>query len=661
MKVTLRQIAEKACVTYRGIRMRAARESWPSCGTIVINHNETKLYAVKDLPANIQQLFNADSPASSLHPSFCPAPVATQERGFFAAAAGPKLSTGLALKRPELLTPAAVSSRPDSVTELKAWQRDVMTARLAILGAVESIASAENLTINRAIERFLELLANGMIDAAISSMAEQANHRKGSDRSLTKGTIYRWIRDRKEQGNLGLAPADKESMQVPPWAREFLALHRLPSKPTVPMVLEKMGDRAPSYAQANRFLKKFSRVDAQRGRMSGSELRSIRGYTRRDKSNLMPLDVVVADGHSFKATVAHPVHGRPFHPEMEGIIDAATRVCIGWSIGLAESSHVVADALRHAVTVNEKKPFGGVPAVFYSDNGAGNTAKIFSHEVYGILARINTSFKTGIPGNPQGRGLIERVQDSLWIRAAKELPTYTGKDMDTLQARKMYLLVNKDIKEKGTSDQLITWSAFLFFCQQQVDAYNSRPHSALPRVTDLSLGRKRNMTPAEMWQSFVADGWQPTLLSDDEIKDLFRPQVQVKVRRGQVTVFTNVYYHKALEHYHGEDVYVNYDIHCPAVVWVRDQEQRLIAEAVWDANKRSYFPVPVVEQARQKRMEGRIRRLEDKMHEVRQEGKGVIGGASGGDDVDLSKLAPPEKEEKHIYLFESDMDEAASL
>jgi putative transposase len=644
-QVTLRQISDRTGISLRYIQIRAARETWPFCGTTIINHNVTRLYAVADLPEDIRA--KIDTPASSEAPSSqaCPAPAASEARGFFPPAAD--TSTAIEI------------SRPDSATELKQWQRDVMTARLAIIGAVESVAAAEGLSINRAIERFLELLAGGLIDRAISEMADTANHRKGNERSLTKGTIYRWIRDRKQYGSIGLAPVDVEDLVIPSWGREFLALYRIPTKPTIPMVLEKMGAAAPSYGQAVRFMRKFSRVDAMRGRMSGSELRSIRGYTRRDKSNLMPLDVVVADGHSFKAKVAHPVHGKPFHPEMEAIIDVATRVCIGWSVGLAESSHVVADALRHAATVSEAKPFGGVPAIFYADQGAGNTAKAVSDIELGVLARIGSQFKTGIAGNPQGRGVIEKLQASLWIRAAKELPTYTGKDMDQLSQRRIMKLVNTDVKLKGTSEQLISWSAFLHFAQQQVDAYNNRPHSALPRITDPHTLLRRNMTPAESWRTFAADGWQPTLLSADEIGDLFKPMVRVRCRRAQVTVFGNIYYHKTLEHFHGEELLVNYDIHEPKTVWVRDREQRLICEAVWDANKRSYFPVPVIEQARQKRAEGRMKRLEAKAWEVEQERKGVIEAETEAARAEtLSMLAPPEPEpRKPIHLYECDRED----
>ena len=58
-KVTLKQIAEITGITQNTIRSRCKRESWPSCGTTIVNHNETKLYAIADLPVDIQQHFNS--------------------------------------------------------------------------------------------------------------------------------------------------------------------------------------------------------------------------------------------------------------------------------------------------------------------------------------------------------------------------------------------------------------------------------------------------------------------------------------------------------------------------------------------------------------------------------------------------------------------------
>jgi putative transposase len=527
----------------------------------------------------------------------------------------------------EVMTlPASSSRRKDGVTsfsELKSWQRDCMSARLAILWEIKRLVSQSKLSIKNASIYFIELKKKTLLSENIVTLLEAANHRKGNNRDLSWQTVYRWFGFYKINGALGLAPEDTERTYVPAWAERFLSIYRIPSKPSIPQTLEIMGADAPTYNQTVRFLKKFSRLDVQRGRMSGSELRSVKGYTIRDKSHLMPLDVVVADGHSYKAKVAHPVHGKPFNPEVEGIIDASTRVCIGWSTGLAESSMIVADAIRHAVTVNEQKSIGGVFAIFYSDQGSGNKAHAISHEFTGILSRIGATPKMGIPGNPQGRGIIEKAQYSIWIRGAKQLPTFTGSGMDSLAYRKTMKIVDKDIKEKGTSGLLISWGQFLEFCEETVSAYNNRSHSALPKITDQNTGYRRHMAPIELWNRYVETGWKAMLLDPLEIKDLFRPQVSCIVRNAMVRVFTNTYYNKMLEHYHGETVFVNYDIHDPKIVWVRDRQQRLICEAIFEANKRSYFPVSVIEMARGKRLKGRMQRLETQLDDAKVEAYGV--------------------------------------
>ncbi|MEG1156425.1 MAG: transposase, partial [Acinetobacter sp.] len=66
-------------------------------------------------------------------------------------------------------------------------------------------------------------------------------------------------------------------------------------------------------------------------------------------------------------------------------------------------------------------------------------------------------------------------------------------------------------------------------------------------------------------------------------------------------------------------VLVGYDIHNADQITVRDEDGRLICYAKWNANKRAYFPQTKVEQARQRRADGRLRRLAVKQDEVRLE------------------------------------------
>ncbi|NPY05981.1 DDE-type integrase/transposase/recombinase, partial [Pseudomonas aeruginosa] len=72
----------------------------------------------------------------------------------------------------------------------------------------------------------------------------------------------------------------------------------------------------------------------------------------------------------------------------------------------------------------------GVPAIFYVDNGSGYVNHMMRDEAVGLMGRLGIDMKNSLPYNSQARGVIERVHQSLWIRAAKELPGYIGADMD---------------------------------------------------------------------------------------------------------------------------------------------------------------------------------------------------------------------------------------
>jgi putative transposase len=528
--------------------------------------------------------------------------------------------------------PQPATSLP-AVTTLKKWQAQTMDARLVFIRLIER--AAPNIGVTRAIRTIVKQATEETLPPEVAGLVPLANARKGADgsRTLSERSLLRWWSEYKKAGSYAaLAPRATEHNDLPAWAPYFLQVYRVPQKISVDHALEDLaailpeGIPMPSESQARRFIKKYSRLEIQKGRMTGKELKSLKGFIRRDTSEFLPLDICLCDGHSFKADVAHPVHGRPFKPEVCGVIDAVTRVCLGWSAGLAESSQTVADAYRHAVTVNDEKRYGGIPAILYADKGAGNEAIVNSDPFCGMYARMGSTYKTGIPGNSQARGLIEKMQDSLWIRAAKKLPTYSGKGMDDQVRRKVYLAMEKDVKQalktgkEGKKSQLLlSWLEFLDFCQAEVEAYNRRPHSALPRITDSETGLRRHMCPLEMWSAFLAEGWAATVPEPSEMDILFRPHVTVTTRRGEVRLFGNVYYAADLVHYNGETVIVAYDIHDAQQVLVKDQDERLIAIAGWNANKKAFYPVSAVEQAREDRKNRRIKTLERHLDEVQAE------------------------------------------
>lgn len=471
-----------------------------------------------------------------------------------------------------------------------------------------------------AIRAVIGMASTGTLPNHLQPLVAVANAKAGigGTRSLSRSSLYRWLDDAKA-GVTGVAPKARNGSTIPPWAPALLSLWQQPQKPTLAAALDKLCSALPphvlppSYSQARRFLDKMSVRDREAGRMGPREHKSVRAYVKRDTSQMWPGDAYTADGHTLDAEVAHPAHGRAFRPELTTVLDIATRRAIGWSAGLAESTWAVLDALRHACLQ------GGIPSIFYVDNGSGYKNAVIGDEATGFMGRLGITISHSLPYNSQARGVIERAHQTIWVKGARELPTYMGADMDREAKQKVYKLTRADIKAVGTSRMLMAWADFVTWCEQQVEAYNNRPHRSLPKIRDPHTGKLRHQTPMEAWQQAGQEGWQPTLVLEDEAADLFRPYKDCITRRALVQLFSNSYFHPDLEHYHGETVRVGYDIHDASRVWVRDRAGRLICVAEFEGNKRSYFPQSFMEQAAQKRAEGRIKRAEARIEEAQAE------------------------------------------
>lgn len=531
-----------------------------------------------------------------------------------------------------------------ALAELKKHQRETMDARVFFMRLIER-AVAAGYGVNKAIQTVVDQAQDGTLPEGAAKLIPYANARKGEARTLSFDGMKKWWGKWLKSGKspASLAPKDTEkvtrnsltewvrdydgrakalilSPEIPAWLPYFLDEYRQPQKPSVALALRRLKRRlpagigAPNYDQVNRLIKKIPVLYLEKGRMTGAEYKSIQGYAERDSSEYDPMTICQIDGHSFKAYAAHPTTGAHFHPEVCGVICLTTKAMVGWSAGLAESWRTVADAFRHACMVNEAKPWGGVAAILEGDRGAGNLSGINADEFFGIFARVGTTFVAPEKGgNPQQRGGIERSNQSIWIRAAKDLPTYTGKDMDRGVRKRIYTKLEKDlkaIKDAGklgqvekTSDLLLSWREFLEFIEQWVIEYNNTPHRSLPKITAPPVGQadgkpiRRHMTPFEAWAQAVADGWKPVLYEGDMLEHLFMPHERIKINRRKFTLHGNSYHAYELETRHGEEMIAAYDIHDAQNVWVLDLEERPICKAEWNGNKRHPHPVSAVEKA----------------------------------------------------------------
>ncbi|MDR3436302.1 Mu transposase C-terminal domain-containing protein, partial [Telmatospirillum sp.] len=246
----------------------------------------------------------------------------------------------------------------------------------------------------------------------------------------------------------------------------------------------------------------------------------------------------------------------------------------------------------------------------YYDNGAGAKNNTWDDALVGLAARLSITKFHSAPWSSQARGVIERFNSSVLHKLARWFPTYCGQRMDDEARRKVFQVTRKVIKATGTSRLLPSWRDLMDFLADTMVAYNAAPHSSLAKIIDPETGKRRHMSPNEAWAAAVAAGWVADPVSEEEARDLFRPVERRIVQRGLVKLFNNDYYADELVPLHGQEVAVGFDIHDAKKVSIRLLDGRFVCEAKWNANHRDYMPVAFVERARERRVEGKLKRLD---------------------------------------------------
>jgi putative transposase len=445
-----------------------------------------------------------------------------------------------------------------------------------------------------------------------------------------------------EQGRLAgdaglfLVPGSREPEgHDPVHVMAFLRFYCLSTRPPVSEAYKKMqpwlaerGLAAPSYSTVCRIEQSLPVTVKYRGRVTGSEWRGLKPYIDRDVSMFHSNDIWVGDGHSFKAKVQHPIHGQPFTPEVTVIIDWVSRKIVGWSVALAESTVAVSDAFRHAQSVTRARPL-----VYYSDNGSGQTGKMIDCPVAGTLARQGIAHETGIPGNPQARGIIERLWQATLIPLAREYPTCTWRGADENATTKMLKLLNR--KDQG-GVRIPTFRQLLDDVERVVTEYNlHHEHRELD-----------GNTPEDEYQARIDKESIVFGPSDTELHALWMPEVVRVPQRGRVSLFGNEYCRGDLVERlpEGAKVRVRYDLHNAERVWLLTLDGVYLGDAHWESHREAAFPVPQMDQLRAGRAAGKIRRGEKIIAEAQAELGEVIDlapaiPAPASDLIDLMEAA----------------------
>lgn len=493
---------------------------------------------------------------------------------------------------------------------------------LILCRAIEGAIQLTNCSITQACHELAVRLINGNVcaDLLAAAVATYLKPRKGAKAlggvSAQTDRLQRmmaFFEEGRKAGNVGmyLYPGRRQKEERNPiHVTAFLRFFCVPARPSIREAYRKMvpwlnerGLDVPSYWSIWRLESELPMVVKYRGRMTGSEWRSLKSYVERDVSMFHSNDIWVGDGHSFKAKVQHPVHGQPFTPEVTIIIDWVSRKIVGWSVSLAESTVAVSDAFRHAQITTRARPL-----VYYSDNGSGQTGKMIDCPIAGTLARQCIAHETGVPGNPQARGVIERIWQSTLIPLAREYPSciWRGADKNTT------VKILKLLKTKDCGGVAIpSFSQFLEDVNRVVNEYNlNHKHSKL-----------NGNTPEDEYQERIDKDSIVFGPSNDEIVALWMPEVIRTPARGVFQFRNNLYVNNKLPELlpEGSKVRVRYDLHNAEKVELLTLDGTYLGEAIWNGNRVAAFPVAEMDRMRAERAAGRVKRGEQIISEAQAE------------------------------------------
>ena len=581
---------------------------------------------------------------------------------------------GLPVPKPGELAPVPQPQRrPPSQAD-----KSVADARVHLVNLVQTLVPLHGL--KRSCVLLAAQLVTGEAGAEVLAIARTANQRARGD-SVSARTLERWIGAHRESGWWGLLPVAVEVATTPERMEqdvaavlglyhsrnpEFRKLTQAAKKVTRAMGRE-FDTWEALYGRARRALDKLGQsheanVALIKSRHSGSERDVKLPFKRRDASMLAPLDVWVMDGHTFKAKVRHPDHGAPFAPELTLAKDWSCRRIMGWSASLSENVFAVGDALRHGIGQH------GIPAVLYTDNGGGETGKAMDCPIDGFAARLGIDHRTGIPGKPQARGVIERSWQTHAINCARQFGSYQGSDVDGGEFRKVAAELAKEqravkrAQETGTvvrlSNKCPTWAQFVEAVDRMVHEYNStHRHRSLPKRAD-----GKHMTPDEAWAAKF-DASLQHLPTQGELRELFMPAVLRTARRGEVQFFNQTYSAPELmrRDVEGCEVSVRYDIHDPSWVRIYTLDGQFVCDARFAANRIDAMPKAVVQMAREKRVAATVKLRQQQIETaLRELGPPVEADTVFLPEINAHEVQVPTVEAKtSSSLPDSSMGEAA--
>lgn len=447
-------------------------------------------------------------------------------------------------------------------------------------------------SINNVAALFVSQSAAGKLDSRMRHLMTLVGWE-----TVSVPTIKRALSAYRKEGKTGLLPKYKGRVrQDYGWEVRAVALYNLPGKPGYSDVASRLIEEGFEDVTESRVARYLKALPATLGKFSpariGPHLHKLRRqkFQRRSLDEVMVGEIYAGDGHTIDDYVAHPNTGKPYRPELTVFIDIKSSYITGWWPSESESTVSTMFAMSHAMRVHNH-----VPAWVYVDRGPGYRSKMLAAEGTGFYDRFDIGLIGALPGNPHGKGWIERFFRTVRDKHDKFFAggsVYCGDDMAHEVNRRLSADLAMGRRTLPSLRQYIeSFTAWL-------EHYHNMPQDKLG-------GR----TPAQVWAELRPVGVE---LGMDAIA---RPREECTVQRQTVRLHNRFYYADALALFDAQKVDVEYDLHHDSHVWIFDKKGRYIVEAK-QVHTIGVLPPSRLEEGRDRRLKGQIKRLERHLQEA---------------------------------------------
>lgn len=493
----------------------------------------------------------------------------------------------------------------------------------------------QGVTQNNAVGLLLERGSAGTLPAHVAHMLRSAA-KAGRD-APSRSAVCDWCALYREGGVVALLPEHKgRVVEAAGWWGPALEYFNSPSKPDMSAVWRKLVESdhfAVSYDQVRGYL---TSVPAMFGRHSpariGKNLYRLteKAFIRRSVLCALPGDILAADGYAADVYLAHPLTGGLWRPELTVCIDVRSGFVPYWRADEHEGTYAVQNMWAECFS-----RWNHTPVFLYVDNGSGHKNRMMSDDNIGFYKRSGIAEVIhAIPGNPHGKGWIERFFRTVKDDFLKmEFPQfYCGTDASPENLRHVVREVNAGRMEAPSLAE------FTAKFNDWLMRYHSRPSPAEPR-----------RTRAEVWGEL-----QP-IPPTESCKELKRQATQLTVRRASIKHYKREYGHADLHAFNGQKLVVEYDLFDASHVVIRTPDGRWVCDAplikAVDVINENRF-----EDARALRAENAIKRLEKKMAEQKARSGRVIDADAIADGAAIegqsTRLLPEDGNSDEINLFD---------